>query len=243
LTRTDLPDGFILDAAKHRHRTHGAPESRHGGDSAVIRARFRIELPDGIWIRDVSTRFPEATLRLLTGVPKGDRALELGEVRAADAEPVADAIRTHPDVTAYESLYADEGRAIAQYEAVEQALYEFLWASSLPPEFPIVVEDGGMSFDLTATREQFEAFGDALDQRDTSYELLTLVHTDEADGLLTDRQAECLAVAHREGYFDVPRECSLTDVADSLGVDTSSASETLRRATDRVVGQFLLGRD
>jgi predicted DNA binding protein len=243
VTRIGPPDGFIPDAEKQRHRTHGTSDSRHAGDSAVIRARFRIELPAGIWIRDVSTAFPEATLRLLTGVPKGDRALELGEVRAEDAEPVAEAIRTHPDVTAYESLYADEGRAIAQYEAVEQALYEFLWASSLPPEFPIVVEDGEMAFDLTATRAQFEAFGDALDRRGANYELLTLVHTDEEDGLLTDRQAECLAVAHREGYFDVPRECSLTDVADSLGVDTSSASETLRRATDRVVGQFLLCRD
>jgi predicted DNA binding protein len=208
----------------------------------MIRARFRIELPEGIWIDDVSTAFPEATLRLLTGVPKDDRALELGEVRAEDPDPVAEAIRTHPDVTAYESLYVDESRSIAQYEAREQALYEFLWASSLPPEFPIVVEDGEMEFDLTATREQFEAFGDALDRRNTRYELLTLVHTDEQDSLLTERQAECLAVAHREGYFDVPRECSLAEVADSLGVDKSSASETLRRATDRVVGQFLLGR-
>ena len=207
----------------------------------MIRARFRLELPTGIWIRDVSTQFPDATLRLLTGVPKGDRALELGEVRAEDPDPVANAIRSHPDVAAYETLYVDGGRAIAQYEAVEQALYEFLWASSLPPEFPIVAEDGAMEFDLTATRAQFEAFGDALDRRDANYELLTLVHTDEQDGLLTERQAECLAVAHRQGYFDVPRECSLADVAERLGVDKSSASETLRRATDRVVGEFLLG--
>ena len=153
----------------------------------MIRARFRLELPEGIWIRDVSERFPDATLRLLTGVPKGDRALELGEVRADDPAPVAEAIRTHPDVSAYESLYADENRSISQYEAVEQALYEFLWASSLPPEFPIVVEGGEMAFDLTATRAQFEAFGDALDRRDARYELLTLVHTDGRDGLLTDR--------------------------------------------------------
>lgn len=208
----------------------------------MIRARFRMELPEGIWARDVSTAFPDATLRLLTGVPKGDRALELGEVRADDPTPVADAIRDHPAVSAYEQLYADGSRSIAQYEAVEQALYEFLWESSLPPEFPILVEDGEMEFDLTATRAGFEAFGDALDRRGARYELLTLVHDDGRDGLLTERQAECLAVAHRRGYFDVPRGCTLAELADSLGVDKSSVSETLRRATDRVVGQFLLGR-
>lgn len=209
----------------------------------MIRARFRTQLPDGIWVRDVSTRFPEATLRLLTGVPKGDRALELGEVRGPNPGPVAEAIRSHPDVSEYEQLYAGEHRTIAQYEAVEQALYEFLWASSLPPEFPIVVEDGTMEFDLTATQAQFEAFGDALDRRDAEYELVTLVHTDERDDLVTERQAECLAAAHRAGYFDVPRGCTLAELAADLGVDTSSASETLRRAIERVVGQFLLRHD
>jgi len=207
----------------------------------VIRARFRTKLPEHIWVSDVSTAFPDATLRLLTGVPKGDRALELGEVRAENAAAVADAIRQHADITAYEPLYVDDRRSIAQYEADEQALYEFLWASSLPPEFPIVVENGEMEFDLTATRAQFEAFGDAIDESDNRYELLTVVHTDEADGLLTDRQAACLATAHRLGYFEVPRACTLEAVADDLGVDKSSASETLRRATERVVGEFLLG--
>jgi predicted DNA binding protein len=223
-----------------RHRTDAIAPIQWW--AAVIRARFRMALPEGIWVREVSTAFPGATLRLLTGVPKGDRALELGEVLADDPRPVADAIRSHPDVSAYDQLYVDDSRSIAQYEADEQALYEFLWASSLPPEFPIVVEDGEMEFDLTATREAFEAFGEALDRRGVQYELLTLVHTDERDSLLTERQAECLAVAHRKGYFEVPRECSLADVADELGVDTSSASETLRRATERVVGQFLLRR-
>ena len=212
-------------------------------DGVVIRARFRLALSEEIWVTEVSTSFPDATLRLLTGVPKGDRALELGEVRAADPAVVTDAIREHPDVSRYEQLYEDGSRAIGQYEADEKGLYEFLWSSSLPPEFPIVVEDGEMEFDLTATREGFEAFGAALDGTGRRYELLTLVHTDDRESLLTDRQREYLTVAHRLGYFDVPRECTLAELAETLGVDKSSASETIRRGTGRVVKQFLLGRD
>jgi predicted DNA binding protein len=40
----------------------------------------------------------------------------------------------------------------------------------------------------------------------------------------------------------VPRECTLADVADELGVDTSTASETIRRATARIVDAFLVER-
>jgi predicted DNA binding protein len=207
----------------------------------MLRARFRMPLPEDIWVTEVTRTFPEATLRLLTGVPMGDRALELGEVRAADPEPVVDAIRTHPDVMVYEELYVGEGRAIGQYEAFEQSLYEFLWESSLPPEFPIVVENGEMEFDVTATREGFEAFGDALDERGREYDLLSVVHTDDGTGVLTDRQRECLTAALRAGYFAVPRECTLAELAEQLGIDKSTASETIRRGTERVMGQFLLG--
>ncbi|RXK46889.1 helix-turn-helix domain-containing protein [Halorientalis pallida] len=209
----------------------------------MIRARFRIVLPADIWVADVSTSFPDATLRLLTGVPRGDHALELGEIRAENPGVVADAIRNHPDISNYEAVFADDRRAIGQYEAVEQGLYEFLWASSLPPEFPVVVEDGEMEFDLTATRDQFDAFGAVLDDSGREYDLLTVVHTEDDGDLLTERQQEFLRGAQRLGYFEVPRECTLAELATELGVDKSTASETIRRGTARVVAQYLFGRD
>lgn len=209
----------------------------------MIRARFRMALSDEIWPYEVSTSFPDATLRLLTGVPKGDRALELGEVRAENPNAVSDVIRRHPDIDNYDELYLDDTRVIGQYVSDERSLYEFLWDSSLPPEFPIVVENGEMEFDLTATQPQFEAFGSALDETGRQYELLSLVHTDDRDQLLTDRQRECLTVAHNHGYFDVPRDATLAEVADTLGVDPSSASETIRRATNRIIEEFVMSRN
>lgn len=210
---------------------------------AVIRARFRMGLAETIWINELSTIFPEAMFRLLTGVPKGDRVLELGEVRTDRPAAVTDAIRDHPDITAYDELFVSDRRAIAQYEADEKSLYDFLWESSLPPEFPIVVEDGVMEFDLTATQAQFEAFGTALDERDRHYELLSLVHTDEDERLLTERQRECLQTALRRGYFEVPRECTLAELATELDVDKSTASETIRRGQARVLESFLVNRN
>jgi hypothetical protein len=62
--------------------------------------------------------------------------------RTEDPEPVSDAIRRHPDITGYDELYLDDTRVIGQYEADERSLYEFLWESSLPPKFPIIIEDG-----------------------------------------------------------------------------------------------------
>ena len=215
---------------------------RHGGQP-VIRARFRLWLPDGLWVAEVSRSFPDASLRLLTGVPVDDRTLELGETRAEDPRAVAEAIRNHPDVRSLELLHCDGDRSLSKYETGDQTLFEFLGGSSLLPEFPLVVEDGVMSFAITASRAEFEAFGDRLDASGMRYELQSVVHRDESSGgPLTDRQLECLTVAWRMGYFEVPRDASLAEVADALDVDTSTVSETVRRGTARVLEQFLSER-
>lgn len=51
---------------------------------------------------------------------------------------------------------------------------------------------------------------------------------------LTDSQWETLMTAYRMGYFEVPRNASLEDVADELGVTHQSTSERMRRAHDAV---------
>lgn len=124
-------------------------------------------------------------------------------------------------------MYIDDNRAICQNEADEKGLYEFLWASSLPPEFPIIVENGEKEFDLTATRDQFETFTAALADTNRQYELLALVHTREQTSRLTDRQ----------------REYPLVELADTLGVDKSSARETIRRGAGLIIGDCFVDQE
>lgn len=205
----------------------------------MIRAEFHLTLGEDRWIGEISRAFPEATLRLLSAAPLGDRSLELGAVYASDPQAVVAAIRDHSDVRTYDLLYCDEERALSKYETTDRSLFEFLGSASLLPEFPLDVRDGEMAFAVTATRSEFEAFGDRLDASDLRYDLRSVVHRDDPTGVLTPRQRECLAVARGMGYFEVPRQAKLADVADALDVDTSSVSETLRRGTARVLEGFL----
>jgi hypothetical protein len=113
----------------------------------MIDARFRIELPAGLWVAEVSTAVPDATFRLLSGLRTGDGAVELGEVVTDD---------------------------------------------------PVTVRNGWYEFDLTRTRGEFEALRDTLEASPLSYEPLSVVHTDEDEDILTDRQREFLYAALRE---------------------------------------------
>lgn len=208
----------------------------------MIDARFRIELPEHTWIRDVSQANPAATYRLLASVRTGDgRAIELGEVVAADPETAGRAVADHPDVTTYETLEADDERVLSRYGTTDTSLYDLLEAAETPPEFPVVVENGWYEFDLTGPREALDRFREVLEGLDCRYELLSLVVASDPSELLSARQRTVLDAALRAGYFEVPRGCTLAELAADLEVDKSAASRTLRRGVARVLGWYLTG--
>ena len=58
-------------------------------------------------------------------------------------------------------------------------------------------------------------------------------------GALTDRQFEAASVAGAMGYYEVPKESSLADVAAELECAESTASNLLRKAEARVMSKVV----
>jgi len=57
---------------------------------------------------------------------------------------------------------------------------------------------------------------------------------------LTDSQRETLFQAVRDGYFEVPRRTTLDEIGNKLGITPQTASENLRRGTNKVLKEMLL---
>lgn len=56
---------------------------------------------------------------------------------------------------------------------------------------------------------------------------------------ITERQLEAVTAAVESGYYKVPREGGIEDVADRLGCSTGTAGELLRRAEQTVMSDFV----
>lgn len=52
---------------------------------------------------------------------------------------------------------------------------------------------------------------------------------------LTDKQLELLVLAFDEGYFEVPRRATLTELAEAEDISDSAAAQRLRRGLSRLV--------
>jgi hypothetical protein len=100
--------------------------------------------------------------------------------------------------------------------------------------------DGTAAFDAVGERERLSALHDALaEYADVEIEAVRDFHRGGAPASLTARQREALEAAAAVGYYEVPREGSVADVAARLDCSRSTAGELLRKAEARVVDGVL----
>lgn len=59
----------------------------------------------------------------------------------------------------------------------------------------------------------------------------------ELSSLLTDRQREILAAAVDVGYYEVPRDATHEDVAERVGISTTTVGEHLRKIEARILSE------
>jgi predicted DNA binding protein len=83
-----------------------------------------------------------------------------------------------------------------------------------------VCEENDLPFHLTSIYEEEEA-------------------TSKAEAQLTTAQREALTTARERGYFEIPRQASLADVADHLEISPQALSERLRRGTATLIDAVL----
>lgn len=136
----------------------------------------------------------------------------------------------------------------------EPTPYTIMLENEYMPLDPTILQNGYEFFDLFVRNrerlanlvERLEAVGDVGIERVVN-DIETVFSPSPVtwaalEELLTDRQREVIAVAVELGYFSVPREATLSDVADEVGIGKSTAGEHLRRGMGHI-GKILAERE
>lgn len=92
-------------------------------------------------------------------------------------------------------------------------------------------------------REKLDEFNEYLNDNDVSFDLrqlyeITHPRTGSQFGL-TRKQTEALTTAWEQGFFELPREATMEEVADELGIAPQSLSDRLRRAQNKLIEDAL----
>lgn len=167
---------------------------------------------------------------------------------------------TNDDLTAFEDAVADDPtvtriQQIATFDS--GSLYELDWANTKPSvrtwlreaQIPILeaeataeTQDWQLKLRL-ASRDQLTALQEHCESNGSRFELLHL-YTLEAPKMgqynVSAKQREALLTAYTMGYFETPRECTLSDIAERLDIAPRSVSERMRRGENNLLANTLL---
>jgi len=203
------------------------------------RAVLTVHIPDRVWMGRLTRRHPDAEFRILTAFPDGDHGTAMAEVTVDRPGEVLQDMDDCEEVVDLELLGRPGPEALVQFETSEPLLLVPVRKSGALLDLPFEVRDGRASWEVTATRDRLSTLGDQLQALGISFEVESVTQGVEADRLLTDRQSTLVETAVEEGYYDTPRDCTLTDLAAEVGVAKSTASETLHRAEGKIVKEFV----
>lgn len=205
------------------------------------RATLTISLPESTWIRDLSTAHPATTFRVVAVQSADDGGVVLLEFDHENAAPIVAEVETHDDVTQCDLLWSRDGTTLLQVENTEPRLVGPLRRARVPLRTPFEIDDGQAIWELTTSRERLSALGDQLEAAGVAFELESIRPDAEATGesLLTDRQREVLLAAVAQGYYETPRQATLTEVSESLGISKATGSTVLHRAEGAILTWFV----
>jgi predicted DNA binding protein len=207
----------------------------------------RASIPaDEFALRQTIADLPDAEFECERIVESGDESvMPLVWARNVDVETLEACLEEDPDVREF-SLLADFG---------DELLYRMVWVDHVRLVLEMVTTlqatvmnaySSGTCWELRILypeREALSKTNEFCQSHGLSFEVL---HVREMEGEpsgrfgLTEEQHEALAKACEAGYYSVPRETDLDELAADLGISHQALSERLRRGSEVLVQEALL---
>lgn len=190
-------------------------------------------------------QLPGVTVELERIIPAQNVVIPYFWVRGTVVEDIEEAFDDHPAikniklVDSVEDEYLLRVEWSLQYEGVLSTLLEtgILLIKAVGTEagwtFDIRGDDRR---DIAAFRERCLELGISI----TLTKLQALTPLDpETGAVLTDAQQEALVLAYERGYFNTPRDVTMTDIGDELGISQQAVASRLRRGISAILGSTL----
>ncbi len=205
-----------------------------------------VEVPaDQFVLGDVISHDAEIQIELERIVPLDHAVLPFLWVSDGSHDAIEELLRSSEYVTSVTRLVTLENRALYQLEWTQDVNGVI---GQLEAAAGVIMEGhgrpGSWSLRLRFTsHEQFKRFTDGCRKLGVDLTLRAVYnpHPPVDGGSLTPAQREALRVASDRGYFKIPREVTLRELAEHFGVSEQAISQRLRRGLDTLVTGSLDG--
>lgn len=204
----------------------------------ILTCRVRIGLEHESWLSYITREHPDLEV-LVRNRLELRRRLTLFEVELAplNGHSWTELIRERPDVVEVELLSASAESELCRVFFRGEAAVPVIKRFGLIRQFPFPVRDGAATWTVVGPEAKVRGLIRTLKCGPWSVQIESVrggtVETNRFG--LTARQREILRQAIAEGYFDVPRSITLTELAERLGIAVSTLSVCLSVIERKIV--------
>ncbi|WP_129116219.1 helix-turn-helix domain-containing protein [Halegenticoccus tardaugens] len=203
-----------------------------------LRVKLNGKAVDG-WLAEISAAFPEAEFRILATQLRDEGALGILEVRTREGNEVVERFDQTAEVDSFEMLHIDDQMVLLRFLTNSSRAYDPLFKSKSTSLYPTILQDGWFTVRLVASRERLAKYVAELAAADIPYQVLSVTQSNDVGEILTERQWKFVTEAVERGYYDTPRGCTLSELAEVLSIHKSAASRLRHRAECRIVKAFV----
>lgn len=201
-------------------------------------ARLELTLPENMWIGELTRQYSDATFEILAALPDKGDGVAMTEITSEQLDELLADMEAYDEVTSLDVLNKTEDRALVQFETTLPLLILAARDSGVPLELPFNLSNGRAVWELKASSDRLTMLSDQLEQFGISFTVDYVQYNVEDTPLLTPAQQEIIQKALEMGYYDTPRQCSLTDLAEEMDRAKSTVSETMHRAEEKIIKDF-----
>ncbi|MFB6254897.1 MAG: helix-turn-helix domain-containing protein [Halobacteriaceae archaeon] len=202
------------------------------------RAELTITIPRDIWIGEISRNFPDTKFRILAAIADEETGVGLAEIIGPDIGSVITDMHSYDMILSIDILQRRDEMALVQFETSMPLLLFPIQGSGTPLEMPFIIKEGQAEWEITAPQEKLSKLGAQLEEFNIPFVVNEIKQEISNEQLLTAKQEDLIKTAVEEGYYDTPREITLTELAELCDMAKSTCSEILHRAEGKIIKEF-----
>ena len=205
-------------------------------------ARIKIKFPDKLWISDLFKNFPDMKMEISYFLPY-DLEKSIGnsiiEIMHYNIDSIIQEIRNHPSVFELSILEQEDKKVKFNIKTKDPYLLYAVIKCGVLINFPVRVKDGYAYWRLISSRKSIDQLLTLFEQKNIDFELLRIGKSpyllEDEKHKLTYNESNVLDKAISLGFFEIPRNISLEELANKLGKSKSALSVMLRKIIKKKV--------
>ncbi|KAB1193024.1 DNA-binding protein [Haloferax sp. MBLA0076] len=211
-------------------------------------AGYEVELGFPLGDSYLGTALEDSDLEItcVPSVPVSGDPVPYFTVSGTDADTFEDILEAHPNVEYFELVTSRPERRLyrCQWRLKDRGLISTIQMHNGIVRRIVGTKDGWTLSVFFPTNDHAAQFHSAcLDRRlEIDVRRVEPASVDErhpATSDLSEKQLTALELAFSQGYFETPKEASLGDIADDIGISEQALSQRIRRALNRLVASSM----